>query len=255
MRACRRPYGLVLGLALSFIAGPARSEEVVAAVAANFTPAIQRMAPEFERATGHKLVATFGATGQLYAQVKNGAPFDVFLSADDETPEKLESEGLGVSGTRFTYAVGELVLWSPKAGTVDGKGEVLKKGDFKHLAIANPKVAPYGAAAVEVMKHLGVWERLEPRLVQGESITQAFQFVVSGSAELGFVALSQVRALPEDKRGSEWAVPSKLHAPLKQDAVLLKHGAEKPGGRAFLDYLRSPPGRAIIEELGYSITP
>jgi molybdate transport system substrate-binding protein len=235
--------------------GSAQAEQVTVATAANFTAAMQRLAPDFERASGHKLVSSFGATGKLYAQISNGAPFDVLLSADDATPAKLEMEGFAVTGTRFTYAIGRLVLWSPQSGVVDENGAILKSGDFAHLAIANPKTAPYGAAAEQALRRLGAWDRLTPRLVYGENIAQTFQFVHTGNAQLGFVALAQVRALPPDRHGSQWLVPESLHEPLRQDAVLLKRAADKPAARAFLDYLRSPKARAIIEDLGYATAP
>lgn len=229
------------------------ADDVSVAVAANFTAALQRLAPEFERTSGHTLLASFGATGKLYAQIKNGAPFDVLLSADDETPLKLEQEGLGVAGTRFTYATGRLVVWSPNPDLVDDRGEILKKGEFAHLAIANPKTAPYGAAASQVMRKLGVWDRIASKLVYGENITQTAQFIHSGNAELGFIALSQVRSLPPTQRGSHWLVSADLYQPLRQDAVLLAHAADKPSARAFLEYLRSPRARTIIQELGYDL--
>ncbi|HKQ30295.1 MAG TPA: molybdate ABC transporter substrate-binding protein [Burkholderiales bacterium] len=232
----------------------AQSEEIAAAVAANFTAAMQWLVPEFERASGHKVVTSFGATGKLYAQIKNGAPFDVFLCADDETPRRLETEGDGVTGTRYTYAIGRLALWSPKPNAVDERGDVLKTGDFTHIAIANPKTAPYGAAAEQVMRKLGVWEKLTPKLVQGENIAQTFQFVHSGNAQLGFVALAQVRALSATDRGSQWLVPETMHESLRQDAILLRRAADKPAARAFLDFLRSASARKRIEELGYTTT-
>jgi molybdate transport system substrate-binding protein len=235
---------------------PAKSpaDEVTAAVAANFTGTLNRLRTDFERTTGHRLVSSFGATGNLYTQIKSGAPFDVLLAADDEHPLRLEREGDAVSGTRFTYATGRLALWSAKTGVVDDRGEVLRRGDFEHLAIANPRTAPYGAAAVQIMRRLGVWERLVPRLVQGENITQTFQFVRSGNAALGFVAYAQVRALPAGQAGSFWLVPAELHDALRQDAVLLKRGVDNKAARAFLDYLRSPAARTIIEAYGYTVS-
>ncbi len=239
-------------LFLVFITGAARAEQFTAAVAANFTSTITRLAPDFERTTGHKLVVSYGATGKLYAQIANGAPFDVLLSADDETPKRMETEGLAVPGTRFTYAIGRLVLWSPQPGIVDSRGDILRTGDIARLAIANPKTAPYGAAAVLTMKKLGVWERLSHRLVYGENIAQTLQFVSSGNATAGFVALAQVRALPASRIGSQWIVPVELYEPLRQDAVLLKRAAGNTAARAFLEYLRSTRVKAIIENLGYT---
>ena len=228
------------------------AEDATAAVAANFTSAFQRLAAAFNKTTGHRVTASFGATGSLYAQIHNGAPFDMLLSADEKYPRQLEEQKLGVSGTRFTYAVGRLALWSPKAGQIDDRGEILRNGNLARLAIANPKVAPYGVAAEETLRNLGLWTQWEPRLVQGESITQTFQFVSSGNASLGFVALAQVRALPKDDVGSYWLVPEKFHTPLRQDAILVQHGAHNAAARAFLEYLRSPEAKAIIEELGYT---
>lgn len=249
-RISRRVFLLLF---LVVIADAACAEQVTAAVAANFTSTITRLAPDFEHTTGHKLVVSVGATGKLYAQIANAAPFDVLLSADDETPRRMETEGLAVPGTRFTYAIGRLVLWSPQPGIVDSRGDILRTGDMARLAIANPKTAPYGAAAVQTMKKLGAWERLSQRLVYGENIAQTLQFVSSGNATAGFVALAQVRALPASQAGSLWIVPVELHEPLRQDAVLLKRAAGNTAARAFLEYLRSTRAKIIIEELGYTI--
>jgi molybdate transport system substrate-binding protein len=231
----------------------AHAAEVQVAVAANFTAPMQQIAAEFEKDTGHKAVLAFGATGKFYAQISNGAPFEVLLAADDATPAKLETELLTVPRTRFTYAIGKLVLWSAKEGTVDGKGEVLKKGEFKHLALANPKTAPYGAAAIETMKKLGVLESIQPKFVQGENIVQAHQFIATGNAELGFVALSQVFKDGKVNSGSAWIVPSKLYAPIRQDAVLLAKGRDKPAAAALVDYLKTDKARAIIKSYGYEL--
>lgn len=242
--------GAVLLTALPVTAG-----DVTVAAAANFTAGLNRLGADFERRSGHKVIASFGATGKLYAQIKNGAPFDLLLAADAGHPRRLETEGLAVPGTRFTYATGRLALWSAKPGVVDKDGEILRRGEFAHVAIANPKAAPYGAAAIQVLQRLGVEERVRPRLVQGENITQAFQFVSTGNALLGFVAWAQVRTLPAAQAGSYWLVPTELHHPLHQDAVLLKRAADLAAARAFLDYLRSPPARSIITELGYTTPP
>lgn len=253
-RARRRRWAL-LAATLCVAAAPVAAAEVTAAVAANFTAAINRLAPGFERATGYRLRASFGSTGALYAQIRNGAPFDVFLAADEARPKLLESDGDAVAGTRFTYAIGRLVLWSPKAGVVDPRGDVLRTAAFTRLAIANAKTAPYGAAAEQALHRLGVWERVAPRLVRGENISQTFQFVSSGNAPFGLVAAAQVRALPASRRGSHWIVPSRLYDPLRQDAVLLKHGADNAAARAFLEYLRSPKVKSAIEDLGYATPP
>jgi len=198
-------------------------------------------------------VLSFGATGKFYAQITNGAPFEVFLSADDETPARLEKELLIAPHTRFTYAIGKLVLWSPQNGYVDAKGEILKTGEFKHLSLANPKTAPYGAAAVETLKKLGAFERVEPRIVQGENIAQAHQFVASGNAELGFVALSQVYKDGKVTAGSAWIVPFNLYAPIRQDAAILANGLHNPAAKALVDYLKSDKARAAIKSYGYEL--
>lgn len=242
---------LALLLTVLLGVGPARAGDVQVAVAANFTAPMQKIAAEFEKDTGHKAQLAFGSTGKFYAQIKNGAPFQVLLSADDETPAKLEKEGLAVSRTRFTYAIGALVLWSAKPGYVDGKGDVLKKGAFQHLALANPRLAPYGAAAVEVLNKLRLTAALEPKFVQGENIAQAFQFISTGNAELGFVALSQVMKDGKISDGSAWIVPADLHAPIRQDAVILATGKDNVAALALMKYLKEPKARAIIKDYGY----
>ncbi len=241
----------VLLLAVAFM--PVRAAEVSVAVAANFTAPMQKIAAAFEQDTGHKALLSFGSTGRFYAQLKNGAPFQVLLAADAETPARLEREGLGVPGTRFTYAIGKLVLWSREPGRVDGQGEVLKRAKFEHLAIADPKLAPYGAAAIEVLDRLGLMSTLAPRLVQGENISQAHQFVATGNAELGFVALSQVFAEGRLAAGSAWRVPAELYTPIRQDALLLAAGKDNPAAAALLEYLRSDRVRALIRTFGYEI--
>jgi molybdate transport system substrate-binding protein len=242
----------IVSLIIAF-AGSVQADEVQVAVAANFTAPAKLIANDFEKATGHKAMLSFGATGKLYAQIKNGAPFEVLLSADASTPEKLEKEGAAVPGSRFTYAVGRLVLWSAKPGFVDDQGKVLKQGDFHHLAIANPKTAPYGAAAVDVLTTLKLLDATEPKLVQGENIAQAHQFVVSGNAELGFVALSQVTSDGKIGSGSAWLVPQQLYKPIRQDAVLLKPGSHNAAAVAWLDYLKGNKARAVIEAFGYGL--
>ncbi len=221
------------------------------AVASNFTAPIQAIAADFEKDTGHKLVAAYGATGQFYTQIKNGAPFEVFLAADDTTPAKLESEGDTVKGSRFTYAVGTLALWSAKDGYVDSQGQVLKHNDFQHLSIANPKAAPYGLAATQVLDKLGLTAQVKSKLVEGQNITQAYQFVSTGNAELGFVALSQVYKDGKVTGGSAWIVPAELHDPIKQDAVILNKGRDNPAAVALVDYLKGPKAAAIIQTYGY----
>ncbi|MDG9760833.1 molybdate ABC transporter substrate-binding protein [Pseudomonas sediminis] len=242
----------LLALGLIFTSG-AIADEVKVAVAANFTAPIQALAPAFEQATGHKLVASFGATGQFYAQIKNGAPFDVFLSADDSTPAKLESEGDTVPGSRFTYAIGSLVLWSADASYLDGTDAALKAGQFKHLSIANPKAAPYGLAATQVLDKLGLTATVKGKLVEGQNITQAHQFVSTGNAELGFVALSQVYKDGQVSSGSAWIVPDDMYDPIKQDAVILKQGANNPAAAALVEYLKGPEAAKVIKSFGYKL--
>ncbi|YCI89135.1 molybdate ABC transporter substrate-binding protein [Pseudomonas sp. R3-41] len=231
--------------------GAVQAAEVQVAVAANFTAPIQAIAADFEKDTGHKLVAAYGATGQFYTQIKNGAPFEVFLAADDTTPARLESEGDTVKGSRFTYAIGTLALWSAKAGYVDNKGQVLQHGDFQHLSIANPKTAPYGLAATQVLDKLGLNAQVKGKRVEGQNITQAYQFVSTGNAELGFVALSQVYKDGKVTSGSAWIVPADLHDPIKQDAVILDKGRDNPAAAALVDYLKGPKAAAIIQTYGY----
>lgn len=246
----KRIAGLLLSLALI---ATAQAEEVSVAVAANFTGPIQVIAPLFERDTGHKLSPAFGATGKFYAQITNGAPFEILLSADDETPARLVKEGHGVAGSAFTYAIGKLVLWSAEPGLVDSKGDILKKGGFKHLAIANPKTAPYGAAAIQAMTRLGVLDRLKPLFVQGENIAQTHQFVSTRNAELGFVAYSQVIKNGEIGGGSGWVVPSSLYDPIRQDAVLLARGRNNPAAAALMAYLKGEKAQAVIKSFGYEL--
>jgi len=241
------------GLLALVACGVTQANDVQVAVAANFTAPMQKIAAAFEQDTGHKAVLAFGATGKFYAQIVNGAPFEVLLAADDETPAKLEAEHRTVPGTRFTYATGKLVLWSAQDGYVDGQGHVLKTGEFAHLAIANPKTAPYGAAAVETLHKLHVYERVQGRLVQGENIAQTYQFVGTGNAPLGFVALSQVYRDGKFTSGSGWIVPEHLHAPIHQDAAILARGSANPAAKALADYLKSDKAKDIIRSYGYAL--
>ncbi len=231
----------------------AQAAEVSVAVAANFTAPMQKIAAAFEQDTGHKAVLSFGSTGKFYAQIKNGAPFQILLSADDETPVRLEGESAALSGTRFTYATGRLVLWSKQVGVVDDKGEVLRRGAFEHIAIANPKTAPYGAAAMEVLTKLGLAAQLQPRFVQGENIGQTHQFVMTGNATLGFVALSQVTVDGKIKEGSAWIVPANLHKPIRQDAIVLTPGKDNQAATALMAYLKGDKAKAIILSFGYEL--
>jgi molybdate transport system substrate-binding protein len=245
----RRVSCLVALLAVA-AAVPAAAATTLVAVAANFTEPAKAIAAAFTRATGDTATLSFGASGGFYTQMTHGAPFEVFLSADAERPAKLDAAGLTVPGTRFVYAVGRLVLYSATPGLVDGAGKVLATGSFAHLAIADPAVAPYGAAAVETMKRLGVYDRLQPRLVTGSSIAQAYQFVATGAADLGFVAASEVIDVPG---GSRWLVPETLHAPIEQAAVVLKTGANNPAAAAFVTFLHGPEATAIIRRYGYEV--
>ncbi|HKS13601.1 MAG TPA: molybdate ABC transporter substrate-binding protein [Pseudomonas sp.] len=241
------------GLASMLAFNSAWADEVQVAVAANFTAPIQALAKDFEKDTGHTLVAAFGATGQFYAQIKNGAPFEVFLAADDSTPAKLEAEKETVPGSRFTYATGTLALWSAKPGYVDNQGEVLRKNAYQHLSIANPKAAPYGLAATQVLDKLKLTEATKGKLVEGQNITQAYQFVSTGNAELGFVALSQIYKDGKVQSGSAWIVPAELHEPIRQDAVILNKGKDNPAAKALVDYLKGPKAAAVIRSYGYEI--
>ncbi|WP_095143519.1 molybdate ABC transporter substrate-binding protein [Pseudomonas sp. Irchel s3b6] len=236
-----------------FTLNSAQANEVQVAVAANFTAPIQAIAADFEKDTGHKLVAAYGATGQFYTQIKNGAPFEVFLSADDSTPQKLEQEGDIVDGSRFTYAIGTLALWSAKDGYVDAKGNVLTSNQYQHLSIANPKAAPYGLAATQVLARLGLTDKVKNKIVEGQSITQAFQFVSTGNAEVGFVALSQIYKDGKVTAGSAWIVPADMHDPIKQDAVILNKGKDNPAAKALVDYLKGPKAAAVIKSYGYQL--
>ncbi|MEO6623319.1 MAG: molybdate ABC transporter substrate-binding protein [Burkholderiaceae bacterium] len=243
-----------LALAVGF-SGAAFSAEVSVAVAANFTAPMQKIAAAFEQDTGHKAVLAFGPTGRFYAQIRNGAPFQILLSADDETPLRLVREGNGVTGSQFTYAIGKLVLWSKQAGLVDNKGDVLKTGKFEKIALADPKLAPYGAAAVATITRLGLLASLTPKFVQGESIAQTYQFVATENAALGFVAQSQVIADGRVVQGSAWVVPAELYPAIRQDAIVLTPGQGNAAVTALMAYLRADKARAIIRSFGYDLSP
>jgi molybdate transport system substrate-binding protein len=248
-----RVNGALFVCALLFGLRPALADEVSVAVAANFTAPMQKIAAEFEKDTGHKAQLAFGSTGKFYAQIRNGAPFLMLLSADDETPARLEQERLALPGSSFTYAIGTLVLWSAQPGFVDEKGAVLRRGQFNKLALANPKLAPYGKAAVEVLAGLGLLETVSPKFVQGENIAQTYQFVSTANAELGFVALSQVTKDGKLTGGSAWIVPRNLHSPIRQDAVILSAGQGNPAAEALANYLKGAKARAIIRAYGYEL--
>lgn len=230
---------------------PAQAGEVVVAVASNFTAPMKQIAQDFAQDTGHTAQLSFGATGKFYAQIVNGGPYEVLLAADDTTPQKLVREGHAAAASRFTYCVGQLVLWSPRAGYVDNQGAVLKSADFKHIAIANPRLAPYGLAAMQTLHKLGLAVSLQPRMVTGENIAQTYHFVASGNAQLGFVALSQVIENDRIGAGSAWQVPASMHDPIRQDAVLLDKGKDNAAATALMDYLRGDKARAVMKSFGY----
>jgi len=243
-----------LGALLAVATGAqALATEVQVAVAANFAAPMHKIAAAFERDTGHKAVLSVGATGKFYSQIRHGAPFAVLLAADDETPARLQKEGLAAAGSAFTYAIGQLVLWSADNAAVDAQGAVLNAPLSGRLALADPKLAPYGAAALQVLQQRGLVDKLRPHFVLGENIAQTFQFVKTGNASMGFVALSQVMQDGKITTGSAWVVPAALHEPIRQDAVLLRQGADNPAAKALLQYLRSDAARAVIRAYGYSV--
>jgi molybdate transport system substrate-binding protein len=245
-------FGLVSLLVYLFLGRSGVSEEVSIAVAANFTDATRQIAPLFEKVTGHTTRISYGSTGKLYSQIKNGAPFEVFLAADTRRPIKAQTEGLAVPGSRFIYARGKLALWSVQGSQFEDGESYLKTGDFAHLAMANPKTAPYGLAARQVMAHLGIWQVLQPKLVRADSIAQTFQFAATGNVEAGFVAYSQVKGW-QGAPGTIWEIPAHYYAPIEQAAVLLKRGESESAPRAFLDFLKGDAARKVIERIGYGL--
>ena len=248
----RHPLLKFLSALLHLVASTgAFAEEVQLAVAANFTAPMKQIALAFEKDTGHKVMLSFGSTGKLYAQIINGAPFDVFLAADEDIPAKLEREGGAVNGSRFTYAIGKLVLWSAQPGLVDAQGDVLRKNEFTKIAIASPKLAPYGAAAMETMTQMGLLTKLSPKLISGESIGQTFGFISTGNAELGFVALAQVYEGGKLRSGSAWIVPESLHSAIRQDAVLLIKGQGNKAAIALVAFLKTEKAKAVMRSFGY----
>lgn len=250
MKRCSFGVLITLAAALAFAPAAALAAETRVAVAANFTEPAKDIAKAFKAATGHTATLSLGSSGQFYAQIARGAPYEVFLAADADRPRKAEQSGVGVTGTRFTYATGRIVLYSKTPGLVDEGGKVLGSGRFQKLSIADPTAAPYGVAAVATMRRLGIYDEVKPKIVMGSSIIQAFQFVDIGAAELGFVALSQVINTPG---GSRWLVPAANHAPIDQQAILLYPGLNKPAARAFLAFLKTPAAIAIIKKYGYEI--
>lgn len=243
---------LFAALVLAGATGAVRADEIRVAVASNFADAIKAAADVFEEQTGHRVILIFGSTGKHYAQIRNGAPFEAFFAADKRRPALLETEGVAEPGSRFTYAIGKVVLWSPDPDLIDADADagILIDGGFRHLSMANPKLAPYGKAAEEVMRKNGVWEDLRPRTVRGENIAQAFQFVKSGNAELGFVALSQITQPGKAIAGSFWRPPQALYTPIEQQAVLLK---ANPTARQFLAFMQANAAIKIIERYGYDV--
>lgn len=242
------PGAVALAFSVTTWAGQAQ-----VAVAANFSEPIKAVAAVLEKTTGHTLSITVGATGKLYAQIKNGAPFDLFLAANTAATLALEKDGLAKAGSSFAYANGKLVLWSADPKKVDASGNVLRGAGFRKLAHANPKTAPYGEAAVQAIDRLGLTATLTPKLVQGESIGQAFNFVHTGNAEIGFVAMSQVLAGGRLKSGSMWVVPQALYSPIQQNAVLLHRGASNPAALALVKLLQSANIKDLIRSYGYDI--
>lgn len=238
-------------LIAALFTGAAHAETISVAVASNFTAPMQKIAAQFEKDTGHKAELSFGATGKFYAQISNGAPFGILLAADDKTPAKIAQEGKGDAASRFTYSIGKLVLWSKQDGYVDANGEVLKTGKFQHVAIANPKLAPYGLAAEQTLTKLNLLDAIKPKFVQGENIGQTYQFAATGNAELGFVALSQVMEDGKIKSGSAWVVPAQMHEPIRQDAIVLNNAKDNVAAKALMDYLKGDKARAIITAYGY----
>ncbi|MBD7960860.1 molybdate ABC transporter substrate-binding protein [Comamonas avium] len=239
-------------LIAALFTGAAHAETISVAVASNFTAPMQKIAAQFEKDTGHKAELSFGATGKFYAQISNGAPFGILLAADDKTPAQIAQEGKGDAASRFTYSIGKLVLWSKQDGYVDANGEVLKTGKFQHVAIANPKLAPYGLAAEQTLTKLNLLDAIKPKFVQGENIGQTYQFAATGNAELGFVALSQVMEDGKIKSGSAWVVPAEMHEPIRQDAIVLNNAKDNVAAKALMDYLKGDKARAIITAYGYA---
>ena len=237
----------LLLLFLLLVIPHAHAGTVKVAVAANFTAPMRELAKSFERATGHRALVSYGSTGKLYAQIIHGAPFEVFLAADRERPALLHEAGLGEAG--FTYAIGRLALWSPDPGLIDDARALLQQAGFSRLAIANPKTAPYGVGALQVLEALGALQSVQAKLVRGDNIAQTYQFVMTGNVPLAFVAISQVT---DQNEGSLWVPPQSMYEPLRQNAILLERGREAPAAQAFIDYLQSPAARSLIARYGYA---
>ena len=246
-------YVKLLGIVVSLMVGPVRAETALISVASNFSGAFEELEQVFEMESGHLIETVFGSSGRFFAQINNGAPFHAFLSADQEKPDALQKAGLVVEESRFTYALGKLVLWSSQSNLVDSSGQVLKQNNFRRLAIANPRLAPYGIAAMEVLENLDLASGIQGKIIQGENIAQTYQFVSTGNVELGLVAFSQVYRQDRIVSGSSWIIPADLYNPVRQDAVLLRRGANNQAAIAFLKFIRSEAGRAIIESFGYQV--
>ena len=246
------PITLSLLFGLVLPGAKTHAQQVTIAVAANFTEASREIASRFEKATGHTTKISYGSSGKLYSQIEFGAPFEVFLAADTQRPSKAEEAGLAVPGSRFVYARGKLVLWSAKPDLFDSGETFLRRGAFEHVALANPKTAPYGLAAKQVMQHLGLLDQLTPKLVQGDSVAQTFQFAATGAVDASFVALAQTRSWKGDK-GTLWKIPADYYASIEQAAVLLKKGETNPAAAAYLEFLRSGAAREVIERFGYDV--
>ncbi|MBI5007996.1 MAG: molybdate ABC transporter substrate-binding protein [Nitrosomonadales bacterium] len=238
---------------LGVLSSPVCAGEVRVAVAANFSAPVERIAALFQKESGHAVKVSLGSSGKFYSQIKAGAPFDVLLAADESTPKRLVQEGLADGGSRFTYAAGRLVLWSVQPGFVDDKGAVLNRGNFEKLAIADPKLAPYGVAAKETLEKLVMWNAMQRKLVKGENITQTWQFVATENAELGFIALSQIMHDGKMSGGSWWLVPAEMHKPIRQGAVMLTSAKDKEASRAFLEFLKGKKATAIMHGFGYEL--
>jgi molybdate transport system substrate-binding protein len=245
-------FGL-LGVLLAMVAQLAHAGEITAAVAANFTAPVQQIADLFQKETGNTVKLSFGSSGKFYSQIKEGAPFDVFLAADEKNPKLLEEEGLAVKDSRFVYALGKLVLWSAKPGFVDDKGAVLSKGSYNKIAYADPKLAPYGMAAQETLQKMNLWDKVQGKLVTGESITQTYQFAATGNADLAFIALSQITKDGKVSEGSWWMVPADMYTPIKQSAVQLSAAKDPAAAKAFLTFLKGEKALAIIRGFGYGL--
>ena len=260
VRSTGQGFGLFLGIQIILVVGlvglpgVAFPDQVHVAVAANFADCLEQLGTAFEESTGHELIISRGSTGKHFAQITAGAPFDVFFAADSERPARLEADGLTVPGSRFTYAVGGLVLWMPRREPDNDQSvvEVLKSPEYRHLAIANPRLAPYGLAAKQSLTSLGIWDELEPRLVMGQSVGQTWQFVATGNAQLGLVAYSQWSAA-EDSAGSWWIIDADLHDPIEQQAVLMLSAAKNDAAKRLMDFVRGPQARLIIETYGYLV--